>query len=79
MDGAPASIVATLGMRGLCGFFLQRTHKDNKPAEISNYVNTTLDECRAIHDYIYETYLAIFLLLIMDQSIYVKLIKNLSN
>ena len=42
LDGVPATIVATLGMHGLCGFFLQSTHKFDKLANIIYYVNPTL-------------------------------------
>ena len=43
MDGVPASIVATPGMRGLCGFFLQISHKDDNPTDIAYYANPTFE------------------------------------
>ena len=43
LDVAPASIVATPGMRGLYGFFLQSTHEDKNSIDITNYANLTLD------------------------------------
>ena len=53
----PASIVTTLGMRGLCGLFFHRTHKDNKTSEISDYTNPTLVECQSIQYHVYKAYL----------------------
>ena len=51
LDGVPVSIVATPGMRSLCGFFLQSSHEDDKPADIVDYGNSTLAECQAIHNH----------------------------
>ena len=75
MDGAPTCIVATLVMHGLCGFFFQSAHKDNKPADISDYANPTLAEFQAIYNHTYEAYLVVSMLLSLDISIYGKLIK----
>ena len=62
LDGVPDSIVTTPGMRGLCGFLLQ-SYDDDKPAEISNYINPTLDEFQAIHKHTHEAYLSVSMLL----------------
>ena len=66
-------------MRGLCDFFLQSLHKDDKPANIADYGNPTLDECWSIHNHTYEANLEFSMILSLDQSIYVKLIDDLSN
>ena len=44
LDGVPALIVDTPGMRGLCGLFLQSAHEGEKLADIANYINPTLAE-----------------------------------
>ena len=67
------------GTRGLCGFFLQILHKDDKPANIADYGNPTLAKCQAIHNHIYKAYLAVFMILILERSIYGKIIEELSN
>ena len=77
MDGVPASIVATPGMCGLYGFFLQSTHKYDKPAEITDYANPALAECQAVHNHAYEAYLVVSIILSLDCSIYGKLIEDL--
>ena len=64
-------------MSSLCGFFLQSAHEDDKPAKIADYANPTLAECQAIHDYAYEAYLTVSMLLRLYRSIYGKLIKDL--
>ena len=79
LGGVPASIVATLGIRGLCGFFLKSAHEDDKPSNISDYGNPTLAECRSIHYHAYEAYITVSMLLSLDRSIYRKLIEDLSN
>ena len=79
LGGIPASIVATPCIHGLCGFFLQGAHEDDKPSKIYDYVNPTLAEFRSIHDPTYGTYLAVSMLLSIDRSIYGKLIDYLSN
>ena len=79
LGGVPASIVATLGIRGLCGFFLKSAHEDDKPSNISDYGNPTLAECRSIHYHAYEAYITVSMLLSLDRSIYGKLIEDLSN
>ena len=65
------------GTRGLCGFFLQILHKDDKPANIADYGNPTLAKCQAIHNHTYEAYLTVSTLLSLYRSIYGKLIKDL--
>ena len=79
LDGLPESIVSTPGMRGLCRFFLHSSHEDNKPADIADYRNPTLDECQAIHNHTYDAYLAVYMLLSLYLSIYGKLIEDLPN
>ena len=41
LDSVPALIVATPGMRGLCGLFLQSLHEDDNSDDISDYLNPT--------------------------------------
>ena len=60
-------------------FFLQILHKDDKPADITDYINPTLAECQAINDHTYEAYLAVSMFLSLGRSIYGKLIGDLSN
>ena len=79
VDIIPASIVSTPGMSGLCGFFLNSSHEDDKPANIAYYRKPTLDKCQAIHNHIYKAYLAVFMILILERSIYGKIIEELSN
>ena len=67
------------GMRGICGFFLQRLHEDTNPADITDYGNTTLAECQAIHNHTYKVYPAVSIILSLDRSIYGKLVKYVSN
>ena len=74
LDGVPTSIVATPGMCGLCNLFLQISPKDDNPAKITDYGNTTLYECEAIHDNTYEAHLAVSMILSPYHSIYGKLI-----
>ena len=74
LDGVSASIVSTPGMRGLCGFFLQSSHEEDTPANITDYGNPTLAECQAIHNHTYEAYLAVSIRLILDRLIYSNLI-----
>ena len=66
LDGVPASIVTTPGMRGLCNFLLQISHEEDNPDEISSYGNPTLAKCQAIHDHHYEVYLAVSIILSLD-------------
>ena len=79
LDGVPASIVAMPGMCRLCGFFLHISHEDEKPANIANYRNPTLEKCQVVHNHTYKAYLAVSTILILDCSIYGKLIKDLYN
>ena len=71
--------MSTLGIRGLCGFFLQSFYEYDKPANIAKYWKPTLAECQAIHNHTYKAYLAFFMILILEWSIYSKLTKDLSN
>ena len=64
-------------MHSLCGFFLQSTHEDNKPPKISDHKNPTLAEYQVVHDHACEAYLAVSIILILDRSIYWKLIEDL--
>ena len=66
-------------MRGLCGFFLQSSYEDEKPANISDYGNPTLTEYQVIYNRPYNDYLAFSMILSLDRSIYGKIIKELSN
>ena len=66
-------------MRGLCGFFLQRSHENYKPANIFNYRNPTLAKLQVIHNRTYEAYLAVSMLLSLDHSMYENIIKDLPN
>ena len=78
LDGVPTLIVVTTGMRGLCGFFPQIVHEDDKPVEITDYGNPTLAELQAVHDHAYEAYIAVSMILSLDRSIYGKLMEDLS-
>ena len=79
LDGIPDSIVTMPGMHILYGFFLQSSHKDNKPAVIADSTNPTLGESRAIHDHAYKEYLAVSMIISLDHLIYRKRIENLYN
>ena len=61
INSVPVWIVATPGMCGLC-FFLQNSHEDDKPSNISDSRNPTLDKCHAIHNHAYKSYLAVYML-----------------
>ena len=63
LDGFPASVLATPVMCGLCRFFLQSPHEDDKPSNIADYANLNLAESQAIHNHAYKAYLAVFMLL----------------